>query len=231
MECINCKVEYNSSFCPDCGEKLDVPKITFTSMLNAGFSTLTNMDKGFLFNFKNLLLNPKSIIEEYLNGRRKSILNPISYLIITVTIFLIIDSFFDSQVNNFNIKSKAYSFGMGAGQFIKHYFKYFWVLSVTWLSFSTKLVFGKYNLAEHFVINSFIIGQVTLIGMLGYVFGKIGLLFNPIVFIGIIWMLYKFYKGKRKGYELMMEVFAACLLFFIQMITIVGGIGYIIYIT
>ena len=52
------------------------------------------MEKGFLFNLKTLFVDPHKIVSEYISGRRKNIYNPISYLIITVTLYLIGDSFF-----------------------------------------------------------------------------------------------------------------------------------------
>ena len=49
------------------------------------------MDKGFLFNLKMLFLNPKSITVEYILGKRKGILNPISFLILSVSLYLILE--------------------------------------------------------------------------------------------------------------------------------------------
>jgi len=50
------------------------------------------MDKGLLFNLKNLTLYPKKTILDYINGKRRQVLNPISYAIITISVYLFMDS-------------------------------------------------------------------------------------------------------------------------------------------
>ena len=50
------------------------------------------MDRGILFNLKNLTLHPKRTIINYINGKRRYILNPVSYAIITISIYLFLDS-------------------------------------------------------------------------------------------------------------------------------------------
>ncbi|NBC07825.1 MAG: DUF3667 domain-containing protein [Bacteroidetes bacterium] len=149
MTCINCNTEHSSPFCPQCGEKAGVPTITFRSVFRDGLSTLTNMDKGFLYNVKNLLLRPQATVEAYIEGRRKGIFNPISFLVLAVTLYLLVDAYVGAEgVSRDGYSGKVYEVGLEAGRFVRVYFKYFWILSVAWMSFSTKLIFGKYNLAE-----------------------------------------------------------------------------------
>ncbi len=59
MICIACENEHQENFCPNCGERAGIPKITFKSMFVEAFKTVTNMDKGFLLNLKYLTLHPK----------------------------------------------------------------------------------------------------------------------------------------------------------------------------
>jgi len=229
MICINCNFENNieNKFCPNCGEKSEISKITFNSIFVGGFSTITNMDKGFLFNVKNLFLNPNKTVKDYINGKRKNILNPISFLIITITIYLIADSIIQDEIEIDKIDSKVYSVGYEAGKFMRLYFKYFWILSIICLGFSTKLVFKKYNYAEHLAINSFVLGQSTLIGLIIFVMTKNSLLFNPFVYISIIWMTYKIFKTKNKDLNVFLQSFFSTILFFIQLVIIVVSIGII----
>jgi len=93
MICITCEEEHSEKFCPNCGERSGVKKITLTSILEDAFSTITNMDKGFLFNIKNLVINPRKTTTDYIFGKRRGILNPIAFLIMSITIYLVIESF------------------------------------------------------------------------------------------------------------------------------------------
>lgn len=98
MICISCNKQHNEKFCPNCGEKAAVKKITFKSIIEDIFLTVTNMDKGFLFNLKNLSLKPRPFISSYIRGKRKGIFNPMSFLIISITIYLIGENFFASPL-------------------------------------------------------------------------------------------------------------------------------------
>lgn len=227
MICINCGNKHNEKFCPNCGEKSDVPKITFGTILNGFFSTITNMDKGFLFNAKHLLFNPNKIIKDYILGKRKNIFNPISFLIITITIYLIFDSLIKVSGTVDEQDSKYYSAGRETGRFIKTNLKYFWIFSIVWLSNSTKLVFQKYNYAEHLVINSFVIGQATLFGLIGLGIFKFPLILNPVVYVLMIWMIYQIFKGHNKKITVFFQSIGAGLLFIIQLLLIAVLIGII----
>ena len=227
MTCINCNYEHDSKFCPNCGEKSEVPKITFNSIINEAFSTITNMDKGFLFNVKNLLLNPSITVNDYVNGKRRNILNPVSFLIITITIYLIVDALIFVKIEGVEIDSEAYSVGYEAGKFVQLYFKYFWLLSIVWLSFSTKLIFRKHNFVEHLAINSFVIGQSTLVGIIIFLIFKTSLLFNPLVYISIIWITYQIYKARKQDTNTFLKSLGSTSLFFLQLIIIVVIIGII----
>jgi hypothetical protein len=228
MICINCNNEHQENFCPNCGEQATVKKITFRSIFNDVFLTITNMDKGFLFNLKYLFLNPRKIVLDYIHGKRKGIFNPLSFLIISVTIYLIGESLFAVSNNNFENTSKLKSIGYEAGQLIQGNFKYFWILSIIWLSFSSKLLFSGYNYAEHLVINSFIIGQVTLVGLIGFILFRIPIIFNPIIYILIFWMTYKIFKSKNKDWDIIFQLVVSTILFVLQLGLIVLFIALLI---
>lgn len=119
MICINSNNEHGEKFCPNCGEKSNVPKITFKTILSSLFSTITYMDKGFLFNVKNLFLNPSKTINDFIKGRRKTIFNPISFLIISISIYLIGESLigFSGEAKGNMKNSDLYSVGKEAGRF------------------------------------------------------------------------------------------------------------------
>ena len=191
MICISCKTEHNNRFCPNCGEKADIKQITPRSIIEEAFSTITNMDKGFLFNFKTLFTDPRKISTDYILGKRKGILNPVSYLILLVTLYLIIENLIRIPVEKTSATADAaksipqYEYlrnvSYAAGRYLRHYFKYFWIFSAVPLAASTRLIFRKYNYTEHLAISSFILGQATLIGIISYSVLRIDMVINPLV--------------------------------------------------
>jgi len=233
MICISCKKEHQEKFCPNCGERAGVPKVTFKSMFAETFKTVTNMDKGFLLNLKYLTLNPKLLITNYLQGKRKGIYNPVSFLILSVTIYLIVDAFMatpieniDSNIGNTKNKSRVYSVFYEAGYFVATYLKYFWLLTIFWLAIATKILFGKYNFAEHLTISAFTVGYATLFGLTGLLIFKWSkLLFNPFVYIAFIWIIYQVFKNEKDKSETVILAFTTVLLFIIQLVLVLAVIG------
>lgn len=232
MICISCKTEYNSNFCPNCGEKSGIKKITFKSIVKNAFFTITNMDKGFLYNFKMLFINPKSISNNYILGKRKGILNPISFLTISITIYLIMENILSipkenteaQYIPNDYIGKVAYT----AGKYLHTHLKYFWILYIIPLAVSTKFIFRKYNFTEHLAINSFILGQATIIGVICYIVLKIDLPFNPLVYLFIFLLVYRIFTTKKEGkLETFLMSLGVLIFFILQIFTITIGLGII----
>lgn len=233
MNCISCNFEHNEKYCPNCGERKETKKITLSSIVEDSFSSVTNMDKGFLFNIKALFLNPRKITIDYVLGKRKRIFNPISFLILSITIYIIVITFFKvpkelAQENNIT-KSQLKKVGNYVGLFIRTYLKYFWILCIIPLGISLKLFFRKYNFTEHLAISSFIIGQATLIGILSYLVFRFPLIFDPVVYLTILWLVYKIFKNNNNRIEAILISTTVLILFIIQLIIIAGTIGVIKY--
>lgn len=231
MICISCKTEHNAKFCPNCGENAEIKKITFKSIIKDAISTITNMDRGFLYNLKMLFVNPKLISNDYIFGKRKGILNPISFLILSVTMYLIMESLLSIPRVNTGVQKlhEAYlaKVSYAAGKYIRIYFKYFWILSIIPLAIATKIIFRKYNFTEHLAINSFILGQATLIGLLSYVIFKIDMPVNPLVYLLIVWLIYRIFLTSNERLETILMSFVALILFIFQLFIIALGIGVI----
>lgn len=231
MICIVCKTEHNANFCPNCGEKAKIKKITFKSIIEDAFSTITNMDKGFLYNLKMLFVNPKSISIDYILGKRKGILNPISFLILSVTMYLIMESLLRIPKDNTGILNLPEVYvgkvAYAAGKYVHSFFKYFWILSIIPLAISTKLIFGKYNFTEHLAINSFVLGQATLIGLISYLVLKIDMPINPLVYLLILWLMYRIFMTRKDKLKTFLMSFITLILFILQLIIITLGIGVI----
>lgn len=231
MKCISCGLSHNEQYCPNCGERNGVERITISTILGSTFSTITNMDKGFLFNLKSLFLKPRKITTDYISGKRKGILNPISYLIFSITIYLVVIAILKTPSEPRNIstvpKPELGKIAYEVGFFIHKYIKYFWILSIIPLGLSLKLVFKKYNYPEHIAISAFIIAQATIIGILSYLLFRIPLILDPIIFISIFILIFRIFKKNNNTIELLLMTLGASALFIIQCVLILVIIGII----
>jgi hypothetical protein len=201
LSCINCNIEFKGDFCPNCGEKKNVDRITFQSITTSVFSGLLDMDRGLLFNLKNLTLYPNKTILNYIQGKRRYILNPISYAIITISIYLFLDALLPKGPKVKLAEEDLYGaqeMGMKLGYFLQDKMKFLWLTYAVYSAFLTKLFFKKYNFFEHLAINSFILGHVTLIAILTrLVYNKELIIFNILVYIYISILLYKVFKNPK----------------------------------
>ncbi len=232
MICISCNNEHEEKFCPNCGEKNGVKKITLPSIMEDTFISVTDMDKGFLYNLKSLVLNPKRITSDYINGKRKGILNPVSFLILSITFYLVMITFFkmprplgDKEV----ILGTTYGkFGYVIGKFITTNLKFFWILSIIPLATSIQLIFKKYNLIENLAISSFIMGLAILASGIGYLFFRIPIIFDPVLYLVIMWLVYKVFNEPKNRSEVFILAASVLFLFILHLaliMTIIGMIG------
>jgi hypothetical protein len=231
MICLSCDNDHNENFCPDCGEKSGVKKITFSSTIEDALSGLINMDRGFLFNLKSLVLVPKKLTFDYIMGKRKGILNPVSFLILSISLYLIVASLFKTEVESETMESltqtDTYKIGSAGGKFIKEYFKYFWIISTFVLALSTKIIYQKYNYLEHVAINSFIIGMATLFGILSYLVFEFPIVFDPFIYLAILILIFRIFKDNKDNFGSFLIAFCVVLLFFILIFSSIVAIGYI----
>lgn len=218
MSCVNCNKDFEGNFCPTCGEKKYVSRITFTSIVNSFFSGFLNMDKGFLFNLKNLTLYPKTTITNYINGKRKGILNPISYCLIIIGIYLFLDTLIPrgktiSDLPKLDLYG-AREIGVKLGYFIRSQMRYFWLCFAVYCAFFTRIFFRKYNFFEHLTINLFILGHASIISILSrFIYSREILFFNFLVYIYISVLLYKIFKNPKDKFG---SVVLSCLCVFLS---------------
>lgn len=234
MTCISCNKLHDENYCPNCGEKNGIKKITFSSIIEDAFSTITNMDKGFLFNIKSLFLDPKKITTNFISGKRKGILNPISYLIISITIYLIVINVFKTppkevtETTTSTFYASGQKIGNAVGLFLRAYIKYFWILSIIPLGLALKIVFQKYNYLEHVAISSFVIGQATFVGVISFLIFRSPLIFDPFVYLTITWLIYRIFKENTDKIASSLLSFVSLFLFIVQLILITIAIAFII---
>ena len=221
MKCRHCEHENPGTYCAQCGEKFDVPQISLKNLTEHLISSLTSANKGLLYNFLKLSTQPKAFIEGYLNGKRKGIFNPFSYLLLSITIFLILDHWaLDARASAFEKESTS-SLAYHAGKFLGEYIKYFWVGGAIFLGLASSIFFSAYNLAEHFTIGAFVLGHATFFSLVALLLFDWWLIIsNPLVYLVIFLMLYAIYRKKHVDLSTILKVWISLLIFFLQFLVL-----------
>ncbi|RNC84901.1 MAG: DUF3667 domain-containing protein [Winogradskyella sp.] len=236
MECLNCKTIFEGKFCPQCGQKSETKRFTFQKIANDTVSTITDTDKGFFFNLKNLTLNPGKNINDYLDGKRKHVFNPFSYAVLAIGIYLFVDHYYDYSIfKSFtnknseykNLSPGAFNFGQKIGHFIAQYLKFFYLLNIVYLSVITWAILKKRNFVEHLVSNAFIIGHAVIITTLFIPLYKTPIFFNPITLISIAILMYFTYKNYEEKLVVFVTIFFGMVASFLLQFIVPGVIIWI----
>ncbi|MBC2839794.1 DUF3667 domain-containing protein [Robiginitalea sp. SC105] len=88
MNCKNCQtvLRLEFRFCPTCGAKTEVQRITFPALLRDFIDRFLDLDNSVVRTFTGMILRPEAVIGGYITGLRKRYLNPVSFLGIALTL-------------------------------------------------------------------------------------------------------------------------------------------------
>lgn len=88
--CLNCGHTFEGKYCPECGQKSSVERLTIAVLLEDIVHFFTHLEKGFLFTTWNLLVRPGSTSLNYVSGKRKAYQKPVSYFLIWTGLYILI---------------------------------------------------------------------------------------------------------------------------------------------
>ena len=88
-ECINCGAESSNKFCPICGQKLEVPKVTWRSIADEIGSHWLGFNNKFFRAIRYLTIKPEVVIQSYLKGNRVRYIGPLGYLVVMSALYIL----------------------------------------------------------------------------------------------------------------------------------------------
>lgn len=86
--CANCSAALTGRFCSACGQRQALP-LDAPRLLRDGLGQFLDADNAWWTTLRELSLRPGPTIRRYVAGERKRFVNPILYLLTTVTVFLL----------------------------------------------------------------------------------------------------------------------------------------------
>ena len=167
ITCLNCGTEITDKFCPHCGQKKEVKKLTWHSLIQEIVHFFSHIEHGFLNTSYQLLIHPGKVIREYLDGKRIKYQKPISLFLIWVTIQIITFNLVANLMGYENLRTKGnFLFGtQEAGNYIRQYTNVFGLLLLpivvlfVWLlvarpkmNYIETLVVGIYFFAANYIL-------------------------------------------------------------------------------
>ena len=157
-ECTNCGAEVTDPFCSQCGQK----RVTFNfKYLFQQIGDGIEFKRGLMFNLKVLTLTPGHAIMEYMRGRTKPFMNPISYsLLVVAALFLTGERF----ILKFDV-----GFLNSTVPFFIHFLIFTFPVSFGLGSFLAYYKSGL-NYVQHFILSLLLVSHFIFLFVLPYVF-------------------------------------------------------------
>lgn len=87
--CLNCGTDFSGKYCPNCGQKSDVGRITVKALFGEFFHLLTHIEKTFFKTTLDFIIRPGRTSLNYLEGKRQRYQRPVSYFLIWTGVFIL----------------------------------------------------------------------------------------------------------------------------------------------
>lgn len=220
--CLNCHSPIEAKYCSNCGQKTELPKLTFKEIIKDFLSTVFNVDAPFPKTVLGLFKRPNKLIKGFIQGERKSFYSPIKYMVLCLFINLLISKLigFDPVETQKSIGGKAVldasqAKGYEVGTFMAKYLNYFIFIMPFCIAIVTKLLFWKQKntLAERSVLGFYLAGQYILISIIPTFLTLLNpkwlYLINPLGIVYMTFVFYPFFFKKSKIKVFLKSLFAA----------------------
>ncbi|MGB5700663.1 DUF3667 domain-containing protein [Muriicola sp.] len=167
--CKNCGTRSEHFYCPSCGQRLSVHKVTFSETFGDLAEAFFSVNAPLLYTVKELVISPGVLLRNYLNGQRRRYYKPVSFFLLTTFLYLIIRSIigFDPFRNSMIVVEEGSLEGTSltdARNYMLLNINNFLFIFVFTLAIFTKLLFHKrYSLAEFIAISFYVLGMYTLL--------------------------------------------------------------------
>jgi hypothetical protein len=222
ISCKNCGSTSIDNYCSNCGQKIYTKRFTLKNFLHV-FLDAFNIEKGFIHTFILLFTKPGVLINDYINGKTKSYVNPLKYLLIIAGLFAflmvtttIIDTSLEKskdfiygsnealqqQQDEIQTNTEALQFRAKFTEWFKNYINLiplflipFTSLVTKWLYRSRKLFYGEFLIANCYMFAHTFVISIIFIIPLALIFPSLANYFPLLSFITtIIYLVYAFYK-------------------------------------
>lgn len=203
MNCKNCNAIVTSSFCPDCGRPVSLPRIDGRYILQE-IEHVLEFERGIFYTIRELVSNPGQNIRKYLAEDRSRLVKPVVFIIITSLLYTFCNHLFhfeDGYIKYGDVKRSATT---EIFAWVQANYGYANIIMGIFIALWTTLLFRRYhyNFYEVLILLCFVIGMNMLVYT---VFGVIQGLTNISMMrgagiVGIIyttWAVGHFFDGTK----------------------------------
>jgi hypothetical protein len=170
MQCKNCNTTLRTDFgfCPGCGGKIVLKRITFKGLASDFYDHYFNLDNTFLRTFIDLMVMPQKVLWAYVEGVRRKYVNPMSYLAISFAFSGIIFFVMKRQIDKLRMDMFEGQMDSEAGRkmldITMEYSSLIMILYIPVLALVGYLVLNKknFNLPEYSIAATYVLAQYSI---------------------------------------------------------------------
>ena len=174
--CRHCGTALQGAFCSHCGQKHLTERFTAKGFFLSFLATITNLESGFWHTMKMLFLRPGRVIANYTSGNIKPYYPPLRYTFIIIGLSVLINL----SLGSFELTSSGITDAINPGldeegraaskrtqEALTPFLNFIPLFLLPFIGYFTYRFFRKknYNYGEHLILNTYTMGQTTVIGL------------------------------------------------------------------
>lgn len=202
--CKNCNEKLSGKYCSNCGQPV-FKRFSISYLWRLLYQDLFEIDHGLWKTFKDLMVRPGYMIQDFLGGKTKSYFSPLKYLLVAVTLFYLavsVELFLEKDQTDLLSfeRGREYLFNSHApfsiealGDFfnavlavLSKGLTFYFLLFIPFLALGCLLVFRRCNFTEYLITLTFMWGQAVILMSITIAFICISKIFTSSESISIV---------------------------------------------
>ena len=245
--CINCGHESDSPYCPNCGQKMEVRRVTIRGISGEFISKWIGFDTQFGRTIVGMVIKPGEVINGYLEGNRTKYIGPLGFIVVMTALLLISFDLFGLEVQDFlkenqstfqggieqDISAQQLAFQQKINTFIAQNFRFFSAVLIPFWGIGLWFFYRKrgLNYIERIVVATYLSCQGIWLTIVGLAFMALTGKLNSLILLAVSILYYayglmKVYNTRNYFISLLKTigsyaVSALCMLVFVIIIMII----------
>ncbi len=236
--CKNCQNTFEGNFCSNCGQKTNTKRLDWQYIFDELKYTFLHINGGLLFTCKQLLTRPGEMVREFIEGKRVKHYKPILLVFVLAGITALLLHYsgdMDLLKKMKPQKNNPFSPEIYA-EIVSKYYTYIQLASIPIISLCTWIGFKKwgYNYIENIIINSFVIAQSLIIGILvtpiknlfigSDKFILVSSVLSVLSIVFPVWLYLQLYKSRNLKFLILRIIWSGILFVLLFLISIIAAV-------
>lgn len=204
--CKNCGTRSELNYCPGCGQRISVYKVTFKETFDDLADALFTVNAPLIITLKLLIINPGKLFTSYLAGQRRKYYKPVAFFLLTTLVYILIRSLIGFNVfqnSNIVVQESAETGELltkGRNFMLLNINNLLFIFVFTLACFTKLFFYTKKTLAEYLAVSFYLVGMYTIIVTLNlFLIQYISLQFQPLAILVMgVYFLYAMFSFFRK---------------------------------